>query len=63
MFLPAKYSVKFADTVNPPDGVMDFIDELSEARMDNFATGENCESVFRDCPAKTLSQLMNHLRR
>eukprot|EP00090_Calanus_glacialis_P002033 TRINITY_DN11522_c0_g1_i1.p1 TRINITY_DN11522_c0_g1~~TRINITY_DN11522_c0_g1_i1.p1 ORF type:complete len:207 (-),score=31.08 TRINITY_DN11522_c0_g1_i1:49-669(-) len=53
---------KYADTVNPPDGVMDFIDELSEARMEAPARGETCESLYSDCPAKTLTKLMDHFR-
>ena len=46
--------------LNLPDGLMDFIDELADARVEALDNGENCESFYAECPSETLSKLLDH---
>ena len=40
--------------MNLPDGLLDMIDEFSEARKEALDYGATCKEMYSDCPSDTL---------
>ena len=45
--------------MNLPDGLLDMIDEFSEAREEGI--GETCKEMYSDCPTDTLVGIIKKL--
>jgi len=50
---------KYAEMMNLPDGLLDMIDEFSEAREEALANKETCKEMYSDCPSETLIGIMS----
>jgi len=50
---------KYAEMMNLPDGLLDMIDEFSEARQEALDNGETCKQMYSDCPSDTLVGIIN----
>ena len=48
---------QYAEMMNLPDGLLDMIDEFSEAREEGI--GETCKEMYSDCPTDTLVGIIN----
>ena len=44
--------------MNLPDGLLDMIDEFSDARHEALDNRETCKEMYSDCPSDTLIDIM-----
>ena len=44
--------------MNLPDGLLDVLDEFSDARDEGLAARESCEALYDGCPSETISHIM-----
>ena len=44
--------------MNLPDGLIDMIDEFSDARQEALDNRETCKEMYSDCPSETLIGIM-----
>jgi len=49
---------KYAEMMNLPDGLIDMIDEFSDARQEALDNRETCKEMYSDCPSETLIGIM-----
>ena len=45
--------------MNLPDGLLDMVDELSDARQEALHDRETCKEMYSDCPSETLISIMS----
>jgi len=50
---------KYAEMLNLPDGLIDLVDEFSDARVEARDNHETCEEMYSDCPSETLMNIMS----
>jgi len=50
---------KYAELMNLPDGLLDMIDEFSDAREEALENKESCQQMYSDCPSETLIGIMS----
>jgi len=49
---------KYSEMMNLPDGLIDIIDEFSDARQEAFDNSKTCLEMYSDCPSETLIAIM-----
>ena len=49
---------QYAEMMNLPDGLIDMIDEFSDARQEALDNRETCKEMYSDCPSETLIGIM-----
>ena len=45
--------------MNLPDGLLDMVDELSDARQEALDNRETCKEMYSECPSETLIGIMS----
>jgi len=54
---------KYAEMMNLPDGLLDMVDELSDARQEALDNRETCKEMYSECPSETLIGIMSTFKR
>jgi len=53
---------KYAEMLNLPDGLLDIVDEFSEARDEALRNEVSCEQVFDNCPSETIVHIRSKIK-
>ena len=48
--------------LNLPDGLLDIVDEFSEARDEAMRNEVSCEQVFDNCPSETIVHIRSKIK-
>ena len=59
ILLTAPVIFQYAEMLNLPDGVLDLVDEFSEAREEGLENEISCDQLYDSCPSESLV----HIRR
>ena len=53
---------QYAEMLNLPDGLLDIVDEFSEARDEALRNEVSCEQVFDNCPSETIVHIRSKIK-
>ena len=53
---------QYAEMLNLPDGVLDIVDEFSDAREEGLENEISCEQLHDSCPSETILQIRSKIQ-